>query len=81
MKNASKHLLETLQANETRRTLLTPDWHKNPQLQLKVRDMLGAVMLGDLSEASYPKDVFKEKRQAVYQHVYDQAARGARYWA
>ena len=81
VKNAAKHLLETLQANETRRTLLTPDWHKNPQLQLKVRDMLGAVMLGDLSEASYPKDVFKKKRQAVYQHVYDQAARGARYWA
>ena len=81
VKMAARHLLETLQANETRSKLMTPDWHKNSQLQLEVRKMLGAVLAKDLPEEPYPTPVFREKREAVYQHVYNQAARGARYWA
>jgi type I restriction enzyme R subunit len=80
VKTAAKHLLATLKANETYRTVMTPDWHKNPQLQLEVQKMLGAVLDKDLPD-SYTKPVFLEKREAVYQHVYQQAARGTRYWA
>jgi type I restriction enzyme R subunit len=81
VKAAAQHLLAKLRTNETKREVLTPDWHKNYQLQMKVRDMIGGVLDTDLPEEGYPTPVFVEKRDAVYTHLLNQAMLGGRYWA
>jgi type I restriction enzyme R subunit len=83
VKLAAQHLLAKLRDNETKKQVLTPDWHKNPQLQMKVREMIGGVLDDDLpgKDEGYPKPVFIEKRDAVYQHLLSLATLGVRYWA
>ncbi|NVO29711.1 type I restriction endonuclease subunit R [Hymenobacter lapidiphilus] len=81
VKLAAQHLLAKLEDNATKKHVLTPDWHKNPQLQMKVRDMIGGVLDAELPEEGYTKPVFLEKRDAVYEHLLNQATLGARYWA
>ena len=81
VKLAAQHLLAKLQDNATRKDVLTPDWHKNPQLQMKVRDMIGGLLDAELPEEGYTKQVFVEKRDAVYEHLLNQATLGQRYWA
>jgi type I restriction enzyme R subunit len=81
---AAQHLLEKLRSKETRRTVLAPDWHKNTQLQGEVLVFIGQALDdkdNGLPKDSYPGSVFLEKRQAVYQHVFNIAALGGRYWA
>ena len=81
VKRAAQHLLAKLRDNATKKQVLTPDWHKNPQLQMKVRDLIGGLLDEELPKEGYPQKVFQEKREAVYQHLLNQAALGARYWA
>lgn len=79
VKEAAQVLLQKLKDNETRRTILTTDWHKNVQLQGNVSKMIGDVLNLKLP-ASYNETTFKEKRNAVYRHVFNVASRGKAYW-
>ncbi len=81
VKRAAQHLLAKLRDNETKKEVLTPDWHKNPQLQLRVQEMIGGVLDKELPQEGYPKPIFVEKREAVYQHLLSLATLGGRYWA
>lgn len=79
VKEAAQALLQKLKDNETKRTVLTTDWHKHPQLQLSVEKMIGDVLNTKLPK-SYDKPTFQQKRKAVYAHVYNVASRGKAYW-
>jgi type I restriction enzyme R subunit len=80
VKKAAQVLLQKLQDNETKRTLLTSDWYKSVQLQKNVEKLIGDILDTTLP-SSYDKPTFKEKRTAVYNHLYNVASRGASYWA
>jgi type I restriction enzyme R subunit len=79
VKEAAQALLHKLKDNETRRAILTTDWHKHVQLQGNVNKMIGDVLNLKLP-ASYNETTFKEKRDAVYRHVFNVASRGKAYW-
>lgn len=79
VKEAAQALLRKLKDNETRRTVLTTDWHRNEQLRWNVNKMIGDVLDQKLP-ASYDKLTFKQKQEAVYYHVYNYASRGQAYW-
>lgn len=79
VKETAQALLQKLQDNETRRTVLTADWHKNEQLRRNVNKMIGDLLHRNLPDA-YDEATFKEKRHTVYSHVYNIAARGQSYW-
>jgi type I restriction enzyme R subunit len=79
VKEAAQALLQKLKDNETRRTVLTTDWYKHPQLQLNVEKMIGDVLNTKLP-TSYDKPTFQQKRKAIYSHVYNVASRGKAYW-
>lgn len=80
VKAAAQELLQKLQAADTRKTILTTDWYKNVSLQGQVKKLVGEVLDRGLP-VSYSDTVFKEKQNAVYQHVYKLAAQGRGYWA
>ncbi|RYC70023.1 type I restriction endonuclease subunit R [Spirosoma sordidisoli] len=80
VKAAAQHLLQKLQETEVQRTVLTVDWYKDVSLQGRVKKLVGDVLDSDLPD-SYDRQIFTEKRDAVYQHVYQQAAQGRVYWA
>jgi type I restriction enzyme, R subunit len=79
VKEAAQTLLQKLKDNETRRTVMTTDWYRNEQLRRNVDKMIGEVLDGKLP-ASYDKQTFKRKQEAVYRHIYDIASRGQAYW-
>jgi hypothetical protein len=58
---------------------MTTDWYKHPQLQGNVNKMIGDVLEEKLP-VSYDKPTFKQKQEAVYTHVYNEASRGTAYW-
>src|SRR6201988_987892 len=80
VKDAAQALLQKLQDAETRRTLLTSDWYKSVQLQKNVEKMIGDV-LDETLPPSYDETTFKEKRKAVYTHIYNVASQGGSHWA
>jgi type I restriction enzyme R subunit len=47
---------------------------------MQVRDLIGGLLDAELPEEGYPKEVFLEKRDAVNQHLLNQATLGERYW-
>jgi type I restriction enzyme R subunit len=80
VKQAAQALLQKLKDKETKQTVLTTDWYKNVQLQTVVKKMVGDILDKQLPD-SYDTPVFKEKRDAVYRHIYNVSARGQGYWA
>lgn len=80
VKAAAQELLHKLQAVDTRKTMMTPDWYKDPSLQERVFDLVNQVLNEQLPD-SYNKDVFQAKRQQVYQHFYNLSRLGRGYWA
>jgi type I restriction enzyme R subunit len=80
IKEAAQALLQKLKDNETQRSILTTDWHKNVQLQGNVKKMIGDVLNLKLPR-SYDESTFKQKRKAIYKHVFNVASRGKAYWA
>jgi type I restriction enzyme R subunit len=79
VKAAAQALLQKLKDIETKRTVLTTDWHKSEQLRRSVDKMIGEV-LNDKLPTSYDKLTFKKKQEAVYLHIYNSASRGRAYW-
>jgi type I restriction enzyme R subunit len=79
VKEAAQALLQKLKDNETRRTVLTADWYKHPQLQRTVEKMIGDVLNTSLPP-SYDKPTFQRKREAVYTHIFNISSRGKAYW-
>ncbi len=79
VKEAAQALLQKLNTNHTRRTVLTTDWHKNEQLRQNVDDMIGKILDANLP-ASYDESTFKQKWKTVYTHVYNRSSRGKAYW-
>jgi type I restriction enzyme R subunit len=79
VKETAQALLQKLKDNETKRTVMTTDWYKHPQLQGNVNKMIGDVLEEKLP-VSYDKPTFKQKQEAVYTHVYNEASRGTAYW-
>ncbi|QJD81543.1 type I restriction endonuclease subunit R [Spirosoma rhododendri] len=80
VKTAAQHLLQKLQEANIQKTVLTVDWYKDVMLQGRVRKLVGDILNDDLPD-SYDRQVFTEKRDTVYQHVYNLAEQGQRYWA
>lgn len=80
VKAAAQHLLQKLHEADIQKTVLTVDWYKDVMLQGRVKKLLGDILNDDLPE-SYDRQVFSEKRDAVYKHVYTLAERGQHYWA
>ncbi len=79
VKEAAQALLQKLKDNETHRTVLTTDWHKNEQLRRYVNKMIGD-FLNDRLPDSYDTSTFKQKQDAVFAHLYNAAERGQCYW-
>jgi len=79
VKQAAQVLLQKLKDNETRRTVLTTDWYKHPQLRENVEEFIGKILDEKLPDA-YDEGTFKKKWKSVYNHVYNTASRGKNYW-
>jgi type I restriction enzyme, R subunit len=79
VKEAAQALLQKLKDNETRRTVLTTDWHKNEQLRRYVNKMIGD-FLNDRLPESYDTLTFKQKQNAVFTHLFNVAEQGQSYW-
>lgn len=79
VKRAAQDLLQKLQDQETQRTYFQTDWYKDTMLKGRVQKLIGDILDQHLPE-SYD-DVFLEKRQKVYRHIYSLAEQGQRYWA
>lgn len=79
VKEAAQALLKKLNANDTQRSVLTTDWHKNEQLRQNVDDLIGKILDANLP-ASYDESTFKQKWKTVYTHVYNRSSRGKTYW-
>lgn len=79
VKEAAQALLQKLKDNETKRTVMTTDWHRNEQLRRNVNKMIGEVLDKKLP-TSYDEPTFKQKHEAVYRHIYNSASRGHAYW-
>jgi type I restriction enzyme R subunit len=80
VKHAAQSLLQKLKDNETRRKIMPNDWYKNEQLRRIVDKFIADTLEENLPQA-YDAETFKTKKNAVYTHVFNLAARGNRYWA
>ena len=79
VKDAAQALLQKLKDNETRRTVLTTDWHKNEQMRRYVNKLIGD-FLNDRLPESYDQPTFKQKQEAIFKHLYSVAERGRTNW-
>ena len=77
VKNAAKHLLRRLR--EERPAVLVQDWFKDGQTLQIVKSAVDEVLDTDLPE-TYSKDLFREKRDLVFNMIYDYACKGLK-WA
>ena len=65
MKDVSRTLLETL-----KREKLVLDWRKKQQSRADVRLTIQKI-LDELLPECYSKELYEQKCEAVYQHIYD----------
>ena len=79
VKETAQALLQKLKDNETQRTVLTADWHKDEQSRRYVNKLIGDFLHDSLPD-SYDKPTFKQKQEAVFTHLYNVAERGTAYW-
>jgi type I restriction enzyme R subunit len=68
VKRVAKELLDTLKAEK-----LVLDWRKRQQSRAAVQLAI-AQILDKLPESPYPVDLYQQKCQLVYQHIYDSYA-------
>lgn len=80
VKLAAQSLLQKLKDNDTKRTIMVADWYKNVQLQEIVREMIANELNEHLPD-SYDRIIFSQKRDVVYDHLFNIAQRGRGYWA
>ncbi|WP_066377992.1 type I restriction endonuclease subunit R [Anabaena sp. CA = ATCC 33047] len=77
VKLAAKSLLQRLTAEQPK--VLVQDWYKDMQSQRRVKSVVEAVLDQNLPE-SYDRALFKFKCDTVFDLIYDQASKGAK-WA
>ena len=65
VKNATKKLLETLKAEK-----LVLDWRKRTQSRAEVKEAVNNILDDGLPQP-YTRELFGQKSEAVYQHIYD----------
>ena len=75
---AAKTLLKRL--TEEKPKVLVQDWYKTSDTRLRVRDRVGEVLDEHLPEDSYDKELFTEKRDALFELTLDLAINNSK-WA
>lgn len=73
VKLAAQALLKKLK--NAKHTVLIEKWYKELQSQARVRREIQVVLSNTLPE-SYGQDLFEEKINVIFQHLYNQAERG-----
>ena len=66
VKVAVRKMLETL-----KRENLGLDWRKHTQTRAQVRLTIGKILDDELPEQPYTLELFNQKSEAVYRHIYD----------
>jgi type I restriction enzyme R subunit len=73
VKQAAKSLLKTL--CDKKRELFVYNWHQEGQRQIEVEYAISQVLDSDLPE-SYDNEIFREKKNDVFEHIYHLAELG-----
>jgi type I restriction enzyme R subunit len=73
VKLAAHKLLEIIK--EAKSNIFISEWHRDMASQESVKDEIQKILHENLPE-SYHRDIFVNKTNIIYQHIYDMALRG-----